>query len=534
MSIITDLISSSKERCVLVKLKTLIMSILAILLMVSMTSLESHAAKEYKIAQTTTSKAKIYKSPSKKSKHTTVTKNDLTRSFYVRESRKADKTTYYRLEKGDTSIGWVDAKVLKITNRTLIDKKKRTLYVMKPGFASTMPATTASNKSYDLDKRRGYSMIVERYEKIGNHYWYKGKISGRAKVRWVRADYLTTNPYVGVDLRKASNVKATDLQKFMLANYKTKDNILYKLAPEFIKAQKSTGVSAQFMFAHAILETGWGDSTIAQHKNNLFGFQAYDTCPITCSKYFPTGEDGLKRYGAHIVNRYLVKSGPYYHGMNVLDMNVRYATDKTWGLKIANLMNRIKPYEASYYAKVKSSTKKVVTPKDYGSEIPSNKLIPSAFVNLPSRITGKVTASSAIVYSIPFEHASRLGSYKKGATLKIQAYHSDVKDFKNKSGGKSRWYRISISGKQGWIRSDQVKMNNLAFTTSEVNLRENAGTKYKKVSSAVNNTPLELVKKSNKFVTKKDSSKNTWYQAYNPKSSKKTIWIRSDLIKFYN
>lgn len=516
------------------KLKTLIMSVLAILLMVSITGLESQAAKEYKIAQTTTSKAKIYKSPSKKSKYTTVTKDDLSRSFYVRESKKADNTTYYRLARGDISIGWMDEKVLKIINRTLIDKEKRTLYIIKPGFASTMPTKTASNKSYNLDEKRGQTMTVERYEKIGKYYWYKGKISGHPIARWVRADYVTENPYVSIDLRKASNVTAKDLQKFMLENNKTKDNILYKLAPEFIKAQKSTGVNAQFMFAHAILETGWGSSIIAQHKNNLFGFQAYDTCPITCSKYFPTGEAGLKRYGYHIVNNYLVKSGPYYHGNSVLDMNIRYATDKAWGLKIANLMNKIKPYEAAHYAKVKSSTKMVSAPKDYGNEIPSNKKTPSAFVKLPSDIKGKVVSSKAIVYSIPYVYAPRLGSYKKGETLKIRAYHSDVKEFKNSKGGKSSWYRIQISGKQGWIRSDQVKTDNLAFTNSDAILRKDAGTKYKKVSSTVKNTPLKLVKKSSKFVTKKDSSKKTWYQAYMPKSSTKKIWIRSDLIKFYN
>lgn len=518
--------------CLNLKWKWMIAGVLSLLCVFAFTSTQSQAASEYKVAEIKTTKAKFYKTPSKKAKATAVKSTDLKRTYYVRESKKADGTTYYRLEKGVTSMGWIDGKVLKINNRTLLSKKKQTMYLLGRNNAYTMPATTSSNRSYNLEIRRGLSFAAERYEKVGTTYWYKGKIEGTTKLRWIRSDLLTTNGFVGVDLRKPSNVTAKDLQVLILSKGRTPDNILYKLAPEFIKAQSSTGVSAQFMFAHAALETGWGGSTISQYKNNLFGYQAYDTCPITCSKYFPKGEDGLKLYASRIVNNYLTVDGPYYYGKNVLAMNVKYATDPSWGEKIANIMQQIKPYNSSYYKGAKASTKKVSIARDFGSEIPSTKPQPSAFVALPSSISATINSSGASVYSIPYVYAPRVGSYAKGKKITLKAYHTDVKDFKNAKGAQSRWYRISYQNKQAWVRSDQITTTNLAFTTVDATLRSNAGTNYSKVTTAKKNTALKLVTSSSKPITKKDSKKATWYQVYQPSSTKK-VWIRSDLMKIY-
>ncbi|WP_126342135.1 glucosaminidase domain-containing protein [Kurthia zopfii] len=492
----------------------------------------SQAAKETQIAELKSTAAKFYKTPSKKAKYVKAQTTDLKRSYYVRESKKADGTTYYRLEKGATSLGWVETKYLNHTSRTVINTQKKTMYLMNAGFAYTMPATTSANRSYNLSIRRGNSVGITRYEKLGNAYWYKGKIAGTSKTRWIHADNLTNNGYVGLNLRKSSNVTTKQLQQLLLSKGKTPDNILYRLAPEFIKAQKSTGVNAQFMFAHAALETGWGSSVISQYKNNFFGYQAYDTCPTSCAQYFPTGEEGLKFYASKIVNNYLTSGGPYYNGMNVLDMNVRYATDKDWGGKIAYIMNSIKPYDANYYAKVKASTKRIPVMANYSSEIPVGKPRPDRFEDFLGGVVGNVTADQATVYAIPYIYGQRLNAYKKGTKITLKGYHSDVKEFKNSAGKNSRWLRVKTGGREGWVRSDQVKTTNLAFTNIDANLREDAGTSFIQVSNAKKNTPLKLVLKSGKPVTKKDKKKAIWYQIYEPKTKKKA-WIRTDLIEIY-
>ncbi len=396
-----------------------------------------------------------------------------------------------------------------------------------------MPWGGTKNKIYTLSDYRAKSFKVTRTEKIGTAIWHQGTLNG--KTVWISAAYVETNPYIALNLRKNSNITAKEMQAFLLSKGKLPNNILYKLAPTFITIQKEAGINAQFMFAHAILETGWGGSTISQYKNNYFGYQAYDSCALTCAKYFPTGKDGLNAYAYKIYRDYLTKTGPYYNGPTLLGMNVKYASDKGWSEKIANLMAQMKKYSSSYYSKTVASTKVFPQPKEYNNVIPETNTQPEQFIKMPSSITATVdVAAGATIYSMPYIYASPYGTYKKGKNITLKAYHTDVRDFKNESGKTVRWYRISYSGKQAWVRSDQIAVSNLGFTTSDgANLRAGADTKYTKVASVNKNTPVRFVKTGNKYVTKKDKNKSTWYQIYKPGTNQK-VWVSSTLIQMYN
>ncbi|MEG0380889.1 MAG: hypothetical protein RR603_04220, partial [Kurthia sp.] len=89
------------------------------------------------------------------------------------------------------------------------------------------------------------------------------------------------------------------------------------------------------------------------------------------------------------------------------------------------------------------------------------------------------------------------GSYPKGKEIKLVAYHTDVKDF---NANNSRWFRISYAGKQGWVRSDQVKIENIAFTTKEAVSYKSASATSSKVETLPQNTPVQLSMKNNKVV----------------------------------
>lgn len=500
------------------------------------------SAKESKSFKTTTvnqiahiqSKTdKIYKSPDDKDNFKLANTTYTGRAFYAKGKTTIDKTTYYQLYQGSKEIGWVASGDLKRLSRKLLNKTTSTGYIAGIGTAYDMPWGGTKNQIYTLSNYRAKSFEITRTEKIGTSTWHQGKLNG--KTVWISATNIETNPYIALNLRKTSNITAKDMQAFLIKKGKLPNNVLYKLAPTFITLQNEAGINAQFMFAHAILETGWGGSTIAQYKNNYFGYQAYDTCALTCAKYFPTGKDGLSAYVYKIYRDYLTTTGPYYNGPSLLGMNVRYATDKGWSEKIANLMAQMKPYSSSYYSKKSASTKVFPAPKEYDNVIPETKAQPDSYHSMPSAITAKINvASGATVYSLPYIYSSQYGTYKKDKSITLKAYHSDVRDFKNASGKTVRWYRISYGGKQAWVRSDQIAVQNLAFTTSDgTNLRAGADTKYTKVASVNKNTPIKLVKKDNKYVTKKDKNKSTWYQIYKPGSTKK-VWISSTLIQMYN
>ena len=124
---------------------------------------------------------------------------------------------------------------------------------------------------------------------------------------------------------------------------------------DFLKAQTSYHVSAIYLVADAVLETGFGSSTIYLAKHNLFGFEAYTSNPnaaasfssdAACISYVawyvsvnyltPPGST-VTPYGAGPGAHPSVPTGQFYNGPTLAGMNVDYATDPTWADKLAYL-----------------------------------------------------------------------------------------------------------------------------------------------------------------------------------------------------
>lgn len=435
---------------------------------------------------------------------------------------------FYRLSRGSTVYGWVKKSDASVYTRNVVSKKSQKLYIIGTGAAYRMPKAIAAEKRYNLtsDVAKSFTATVE--EKIGKTTWYKGTY--KKQLIWVKASDVTLNAYAALDLRKSSSISAKEMQAFLLSKGKLPDNVLYKLAPSFVSVQKSTGINAQFMMAHAILETGWGSSTIAQYKNNFFGYQAYDSCPITCAKYFPTGAKGLTYYAYKINTNYLTTGGAYANGPSALGMNVRYASDRAWSTKIANLMAQMKPYKASDYSGQKAVTKKLAQPTEYEHIIPNTAATPDQFKTIPTNVVAsfkKVTK----VYKLPYATSPVLGTYTTDKTVKLVAYHSDVKDT---TVGKTtaRWYRIAYNGGQGWVRSDTLDTPTLGFIKTQTTAHKGAGTNYTKVSDASANTPLKFALSKNKKVTKV-VDKEKWYKVYLPAAPNTAVWVASSDIVTY-
>ena len=94
-------------------------------------------------------------------------------------------------------------------------------------------------------------------------------------------------------------------------------------------------VSARYLVAHAIEESAWGTSQIAQVKHNLFGFGADDAHPFQDAVSYPSFAACIDTVSAYIGANYLSPSGRYYHGPTLRGMNVNYASDPSWAANIA-------------------------------------------------------------------------------------------------------------------------------------------------------------------------------------------------------
>ncbi len=113
------------------------------------------------------------------------------------------------------------------------------------------------------------------------------------------------------------------------------------LGQYFIEAEQQYHVSARYLLAHAIEESGWGTSALAVNKHNLFGYDAYDANPYGDGMTFNSDGDCILYVAQQISTNYLAPTGSFYHGPTLLGMNVDYATDPNWATNIANIAESI-------------------------------------------------------------------------------------------------------------------------------------------------------------------------------------------------
>ena len=151
-------------------------------------------------------------------------------------------------------------------------------------------------------------------------------------------DTPTRNEHFTVDtnLLRPSGYTADELNAFVRRQGHASSGLAQD-GDAFAKAEKDTGVNAQYLLAHAIHETGWGTSSIYHEKHNLFGIGAFDRNPNE-AQTFKDDADCID-YMAHWVKKeWLTPGGSHFNGPTLAGMKKGgYATDPGWPQKIANI-----------------------------------------------------------------------------------------------------------------------------------------------------------------------------------------------------
>jgi beta-N-acetylglucosaminidase len=140
---------------------------------------------------------------------------------------------------------------------------------------------------------------------------------------------------VDTDLTQPSGETTANINAFL------QGTSMQGLGASFLHAEATYHVSARYFVAHAILESDWGQSAIAQDKHNLFGFNANDRNPYGDASSFPTFDACIQYVAGFVWRNYLAPSGAFFHGPTLRGMNVDYATDPFWADKIARIANTI-------------------------------------------------------------------------------------------------------------------------------------------------------------------------------------------------
>jgi hypothetical protein len=121
-----------------------------------------------------------------------------------------------------------------------------------------------------------------------------------------------------------------------------KNKPLARIGAPVMAAARKYGINPSYILSHAIHETGWGGSRICREKNNLFGWAASDDDPYGRAGRFPSWDVCIDYVMERVNELYLTKGGRYFRekpclGNKSYGMNVNYASDSQWGVKIARI-----------------------------------------------------------------------------------------------------------------------------------------------------------------------------------------------------
>lgn len=185
--------------------------------------------------------------------------------------------------------------------------------------------------------------------------WYK--ISGEGTIGYVKKENTIynykieeennntktkTNKNISFEmaLNKPSGLSLDEFKK-VLTDSNDVNKIFINNAEYFYYIEKQYNINGIFVAAVGIHESAWGTSKIAQNKNNLFGYGAYDSNPYNGAYSFSNYSESIDLIARVFVKYYLnpngttiyggeKAAGTYYNGSNLSAVNKKYATDSNW------------------------------------------------------------------------------------------------------------------------------------------------------------------------------------------------------------
>lgn len=237
-------------------------------------------------------------------------------------------------------------------------------------------------------------------------------------------------------LHSATSYTAEELDKFLKDKFpyynKSQQGKIWTTSPlvgsgKFFKEmEKKHKINALYLLSHAIHESGWGTSKIAQDKRNLFGYGAVDGDAYNKAYSYATFRESIE-YAAQQINKgYLSPTGAFYNGPVLgnkgIGMNVRYASDAFWGEKIAGHMYRIDSYlgnkDLNHYKIGSTTTSPLNFRKDASTNFASIYTLKT--IGVPVILNREVKAANgAAWYEVASENNSYAKAYVHGDYIKL-------------------------------------------------------------------------------------------------------------------
>lgn len=201
-------------------------------------------------------------------------------------------------------------------------------------------SSTSTRVGYKPD----YMQIGTKYYSYDGHYFYNDfakMISDYQNGGYGNAVNAGTpyyNYYQYLSMHTKAPFTPEQYNSYIAAN--KKESVMLTTGNAFASAQNTYTINALLMFGVAINESGWGTSSIAKEKNNLFGLNAVDSSPGASANTFKSVEHCINEFAYEWVHKDYLNGGDFrYRGPHLGDkhsgMNVKYASDPYWGEKAA-------------------------------------------------------------------------------------------------------------------------------------------------------------------------------------------------------
>ncbi len=195
------------------------------------------------------------------------------------------------------------------------------------------------------------------YSPDGIHFYTDMDLKNPVLVNGTIGKYY--NYYNYINLRSKSQYTGSELDDyfnfyFSVNNLNPDSSVMRSTGSIFVNAQNTYGMNALMIYAMAIHESAYGRSNYAVNRNNLFGYNAFDSSPDSASYYASVQQAvdqhmGLNlRYYLDANNLNTINGTSLFYGSNIgtkgAGINTRYASDPFWSVKISGFAFRMDRY----------------------------------------------------------------------------------------------------------------------------------------------------------------------------------------------
>lgn len=238
--------------------------------------------------------------------------------------------------------GYVDVNNIQIIPSELV--KARSYYVNENGiwnlYEANDPLTSSEYSVFNLGTAPSWAVANQKYV-AGVDNTYQNLSTGEVRSNF---DYFQHLP-----MRAMTEYNAVQFQSYLQSKGKTNSQYFNSTAG-FFDGGKKKGVNPLLLFAMANHESAYGTSTFARKCNNFFGRGAFDTDPDKACQIvgFNSAYDGAAAQAYFLSGEWADAIDYRYYGSHpgnkISGINVYYASDPNWGVKVANHMRDIDNY----------------------------------------------------------------------------------------------------------------------------------------------------------------------------------------------